>query len=538
VTARHADWSEGSATVELGDRPAQVELRLEEGATLAGSVVSGGAPVSGAAVALSPVGESPFARGFEDRSAVTGPGGRFVFERLNPGRYSLRASQGDRQSLAVEAAVTASGAAQDVTLLLDSTGARIRGHVTGLPPSALGGLDVSASWEGGYQGARTAADGSFEVDGVPPGIVRVGVSVGSFLGSMRSESAQVQIAEGQLEAAVEIHFDAGFRVEGRVTRGGEPVARAQVFASPEGGGGGWSRAEADASGHYALDGLGEGSYSFNASLRDAGGQVRRTLELTGDATVDLEIPVGEIAGFAVDADSGRPLADVEVTATDGERWASNGRSDSNGRFVLTALEEKTYRLTFRKSAYQTEVREVAALGAEITVELERGEGLEVVALDGIYGTPLRQLNVVAESGQGLPLASGPIQLDAEGRGSIPALKPGVYALRVWSDGYAPVSLPSVSIPSSPLSLTLTPGGRLEIHSGAATLERAGASARLERPDGSVHATWYSGDGKIQLRNAVTPLPNVAPGSYVLVTDAGLRQEVAIREGETARVTLP
>jgi len=479
--------------------------------------------------------------GLDEATAVTGSGGRFVLERLSPGRYSLQASEGNRQSQALETAVTGSGSSQEVTLLLDASGATIRGQVTGLPQTALGGLEVSASWErGGHYGTRSAADGSFEVVGVPPGIVTVTARMGSYFDSMRTESTQVQIAEGQLEATVEIRFDEGFRVEGQVTKAGEPLSGAMVGAYPEEGSrDSWSQAQTDASGYYTMEGLREGRYSFSASSQESASRTRESVEIRGDATVDLDIPAGEIAGWVVDSDTGRPLGDVQVTATSGDDWAGNARSDTSGRFVLESLEEKSYRLTFQKAAYETEVREItAASTTDVTVEMVRGEGLELVARDGIYGTPLRAVHVLADTGQGPPLASGPVELDAEGRGSLPALKPGSYALRIWSDGYAPVNLPAVSIPSAPLSVTLTPGARVEVHAGPATLERPEASVHLEQPDGTVYGMQYSRDGTIPLRSPVTPLANVAPGAYVLVTDAGERRELVLREGDTVPVTLP
>jgi hypothetical protein len=49
---------------------------------------------------------------------------------------------------------------------------------------------------------------------------------------------------------------------------------------------------------------------------------------------------------------------------------------------------------------------------------------------------------------------------------------------------------------------------------------------------------FSTDGLIPLRGPVRRLENVAPGRYVFAVEGGARQEVEIREGGLAIVTLP
>ena len=89
-------------------------------------------------------------------------------------------------------------------------------------------------------------------------------------------------------------------------------------------------------------------------------------------------------------------------------WFFNtASSDSAGRFALEDLEPRAYRLTFQKPAYETETREVtAAEDTDLRVEMRRGEGLGLVALDALFGTPLRRLMVRVVDASGIAVFAG------------------------------------------------------------------------------------------------------------------------------------
>ncbi len=312
VTASHPDWSEATTSVELKDAPATTDIRLGRGGSVGGTVLAGGRPVAGAQVSLSAAGGAGMMGGGE-QSALSDDGGRFRFERLNPGRYSLGASLRDQSSAPAEAVVTGDDA-QDVQLVL-AAGALVRGVVTGLPENLLSGVTVSAQGQDFWATARTAAGGTFELTGVPEGVVTLRANAGDFLTGSRSASATVTIGPGQAEAAAEIVFEQGFRVEGQVTRGGKPVTDAMVAAFPEGGNRRSANGRTDEAGHYALEGLEAGQYNITANTQD-GAPIRRTVELAGDTTVDLEAPPARLGGTVVEAESGRPLGDVQCRIED------------------------------------------------------------------------------------------------------------------------------------------------------------------------------------------------------------------------------
>ena len=206
--------------------------------------------------------------------------------------------------------------------------------------------------------------------------------------------------------------------------------------------------------------------------------------------MDLEAPPARLAGTVVEADSGRPLGDVQVRIEDdggGVRFVNMATTDSSGRFAFEDLEPKRYRVSFQKPAYQVETRELAAAEeSDLRVEMRRGEGIALEARDGIFAMPLRGLFVRALDATGQAAFAGSVSLDSEGRGEVPSLKPGVYELRAESSGYAPVRLTGVAVPSQTITLVLTPGGSLEIRVGPQTLALPQATARLLGADGRVY----------------------------------------------------
>jgi protocatechuate 3,4-dioxygenase beta subunit len=545
LTASHPDWSEATASVEVKDAPATADIRLGRGGAIGGAVLAAGRPVAGAQVTLSAAGGTGFGPGAGmmgggEQAALSDEGGRFRFERLTPGRYTLAAALRDQSSAPAEAVVTGDDT-QEVQLLL-SEGALVRGVVTGLPDALLAGVNVSAQGQDYFATTRTAAGGGFELTGVPEGVLTLHASAGDFMTSSRSASTSVTIAAGQTEAAAEIVFEQGFRVEGHVTRGDRPVPDAMVMAFPEAGSRRSASGRTDESGGYAIEGLEEGRYTFTANTQ-GGAPIRRTVDVTGDTVVDLEAPPARLAGTVVEAESGRPLADVGVRIENeggGLRFVNMATTDSSGRFAFEDMEARQYRVSFQKPAYQVENRELtAAEESDVRVEMKRGEGIGLEARDGIFATPLRGLFVRAVDGAGQTAFSGGLSLDGDGRGEVPSLKPGAYELRAESSGYAPVLRPGVTVPASTISLVLTPGGSLDIQAGPQTLGLPDASGRLLGEDGRVYM-WnvFTTDGKIRLTNPLRRIDNVVPGRYVFQVEGGVSREVTVAEGGRAVITLP
>jgi hypothetical protein len=214
-------------------------------------------------------------------------------------------------------------------------------------------------------------------------------------------------------------------------------------------------------------------------------------------------------------------------------------SDSGGRFLLENLEPRSYRVSVTLPSYQTETRDlVASEESDVTIPLKRGEGVGLVVRDGVFATPLRGVFVRVVDGAGASVFVGGVSLDSDGRGEIPSLKPGRYEVRLGADSYASTVLRGVTVPSSPLSVALTPGGSVDIQSGPQTLAAPNAAGRLLDSAGAVYyPSPFSPDGVIRL-GGVRRLDHVAPGRYTFALDGGVRRDVDVREGGSSVVALP
>jgi protocatechuate 3,4-dioxygenase beta subunit len=551
VVAQHPDYADATAVVDVKEGPASAELRMLPGGTVGGVVLSlTSTPLAGAAVSLSAGAGGGRGRGggfggfAGGDTTVTDDAGRFRFRHVTAGRYTVSASLRGHGTTPADVILQVGESRENLVLSLAS-GTRIRGVVSGLPTALRASVRVFASGPDGYGAATSAAaDGSFELTGAPAGPVDLRATAGDPTTGMRSASAQVEIAEGEDEAQAQIVFESGFSLSGTVTRNGQPVDGATVSAS-RGGGGPFTSARTSASGTYRLEGLSEGTYNVTVSAPGGPGAAPRPQSITinGDATLDLVIPFARLGGVVIDATTHQPLADVVVqatarTATRGPRGAT---TDSNGRFSLEDLEASPYTLVARKSGYQVETREVTPAesgGDDLVVELTRGTGIAIEVRDASFGVPLRSVLARATDGAGATVFAGMVALDSDGRGEIPSLPPGGYALAVYASGYAPAAL-AVTTPAPAVLLPLTVGGGIEIHAGPITLAHGSARAQILTSGGQPYPfSFGSPEGRLTLTVPIRRLENLAPGAYVLQVEGAEPRPFEVRADTLTTVVLP
>jgi hypothetical protein len=212
-------------------------------------------------------------------------------------------------------------------------------------------------------------------------------------------------------------------------------------------------------------------------------------------------------------------------------------SDSKGYYSIGDLDAGTYQVTAQRIGYQQKVQDVSVgeASTEANFSLVRGSGLAITAVDGLTGLPLKGLDVLAQSAGGGTAFQSSVQLDASGRGEIAALAAGRYTFQVFSAGYAPRVLPSIEIPSAPLTIPMTPGGRVEIRCETQTAGKIYTAAGT-----LVLRSAFFTDGTANLSPPVNVLNGVEPGSYVLVVTApGGNKSYPFRvtEGQTTTVTI-
>jgi hypothetical protein len=139
---------------------------------------------------------------------------------------------------------------------------------------------------------------------------------------------------------------------------------------------------------------------------------------------------------------------------------------------------------------------------------------------------------------------GAIALDSSGVGEITSLKPGGYSLYVSASGYSTIYIPSVSVPSQTLPVTLTPGGAADITAGPKSFVAGIMRGTLQSGGLPYPYTPFATDGSLSISADPTGLKgfrrltNLAPGSYVLTLAGGGGTTFSISEGGITPVTLP
>ncbi len=559
VTAKNPDYTDGSEVADVKETGGTVEIKLTTGGSASGVVVAGSQPLPSAEVALSAAGDTGFGRILGGSQTTTSDAaGRFHFDHLGAGRYSVSAGMNGKSSSLSEFVLQAGDSKSDLVLSL-SAGSTIQGTVSGLPDTMRSGMTVMVTGaQAFFASTKVGADGTFAVSGVPAGPVTLRAQAGDGLGTSRSATKQVTASDDVPVLQTEIVFDVGFALSGHVTRAGQPVANAMVVANLQGGGGRQATTRADEGGGYALQGLQEGSYTVTAMgdpLAGGGSQVRQTVSLTNDQSLDLTFPMAKVAGVVTDADTKQPLADATVSLASAGGTGSVAMqrmttTDSNGHFQFADIVPQAYTLNSQKTDYQFEKRSLTAAddgsSENVSVELARGQGIGIQVRDGIYGVPLRSVMARVLDVNQSAVFTGSIALDTNGAGEIPSLKPGGYAIFVNASGYATVYLASVSAPSQqPVPVTLTPGGSADIAVGPKSFVKGILRGTLKTAAGVPYPyTLFATDGRIAItadasgQTGFRRLANLAPGSYVLTLDSGGGTTFNIAEGAITSVPLP
>ncbi|GEM_PF-928054 len=559
VTAKNPDYTDGSEVADVKETGGTVEIKLTSGGSASGVVVAGNQPLPNAEVGLSAAGDTGFGRILGGSQTTTSDAtGRFHFDHLGAGRYSASAGMNGKSSNLAEFVLQAGDSKSDFVLSL-SSGSTIQGTVSGLPDTMRSGTTVMVTGvQAFFANTKVGADGSFSVTGVPAGPVTLRAQAGDGLGTSRSATKQVTASDDVPVLQTEIVFDVGFTLSGDVTRAGQPVANAMVVANLQGGGGRQATARTDDGGSYTLQGLQEGSYTVTAMgdpLSGGGSQVRQTISLTNDQSLDLTFPMAKVAGVVTDADTKQPLPDASVTISSAGGTGSVAMrrmttTDSNGHFQFADIVPQAYTLNSQKTDYQFDKRDLTAAddgtSENVSIELARGQGIGILVRDGIYGVPMRSVMARVLDGSQSTVFTGSIALDTGGAGEIPSLKPGSYAVFVNASGYATVYLASVSAPSQqPVPITLTPGGSADIAVGPKSFVKGILRGTLKTAAGVPYPyTLFATDGRISItadasgQAGFRRLANLAPGSYVLTLDNGGGTTFNISEGSITPVPLP
>ncbi len=455
-----------SMSLRPGEALEGLIVSLARGGAVEGSALDdSGVPLKGSVQAVPPGGGAV-------KYARLDSGGLFRLEGLVPGDWSLALEverpvqdpgieEGPVDSRIVRVAEREI-ARVDFTRDSRETTCRVEGRVTrdGLPVAGAGIRLLRKAEGGGFLSfaavGGTARDGTFAVERVPPGEIRVRVEVpaptAEFTGraSFEVETAVPEAREHRIEVQVPTGGIAGIV---RNAEAGKPIAWATIEAERVGEGessSGNGTAAAAEDGRYRLLGLPAGSYRVTARGPEGERFAPRSLGVEvvdgAVATVEFLLEEEEVVLIEVVDEGGRPVADRFVTLHRVAEAGEEGRgqvwaTDSTGVARPRAVEPGVYYAAagdYGRGVGFSDVAEVRAGretrfrvrlvgGVEARVRVIDGDGREVAGacvsfLDG----EKRRVDAYLRKEEGVR---------SERRAACARLATGEYLLRVSAEGF-------------------------------------------------------------------------------------------------------
>lgn len=343
-------------------------VALPRGGIVTGRVLGpDGAPVSGADVAVGPAEGEP---GLLPRWTVTDLDGRFAVAGLTPGIRHLVEVEADGFPVQMAPGVYVEDLAQAVVvppppqevsvgevLLLPGVG--VRGALVG-PDGPVANGTVQAYAPSQIVTTKTAAEGSFAIEGLPSGSVLAwGVAPGlaqTYWPDADRPTAWVQAREGEVLTDLVITMPAESVLSGRFVPPGDPGEVSMILYNDDSSVGFGGVVEAD--GRFEVGRLHAGEYTMRVFAADAGATDDLVRDEDGDPRVlrvgpgeavdlgEVALPVGAaITGIVRDRYTGQPVygAYVYAQSFEGELGAVVA-SAHDGSYRIDGLRADTWSL--------------------------------------------------------------------------------------------------------------------------------------------------------------------------------------------------
>ena len=414
-----------------------MEIQLDTGVKLAGRVTGpSGSALSDVQVRVVPSPTGGFATSGTERTSTTDANGEYSIDGLEAGEESINFTHPKHAS--VRKPVTLKGRETRLDVQLTS-GGRVTGTVVTEAGAPVSDAQVQAYSSGGFESARTDANGAFDFDSVTPGRYRFSANKTGFA------EGQVEDVDVSSGAPVRIVLKTGGTIYGRITGlSAQELAQAEVMANSEMM---FREGSVDASGNYRIEGVSAGTVRVQASSGSGmTGSSRRaatqTVELAAGGTQQVDITFRDdvvISGRVTR--NGVPLPSATVNffpRGNSARASASSPTDSDGHYSARGLDEGEYTVMVNDSQRMSPYSATYQVRGSSTYDIDyKTSALRGRVLDAGTNEPLANVSVQlrsTSSNEGPRMTRGGLS-DATGAFLLDAIPPGSYSLTATKDGY-------------------------------------------------------------------------------------------------------
>lgn len=438
-----------------------LDVTFEPGVEVAGRVVDDtGRPVPGARVELAP--ENHFEpRLYRD---VTGEDGRFRLSPVVVGRYRLKAGADGFTDTEHPGTLAVAGEPVSNLEVALEKGAMLSGRILGLAAEDLAQVEVEARGDNGETvAAWTDGRGRYEIRSLASGDWTVTARLWD---DQRQARTRVAIRRSDREVTRDLEFEKRLALTLQVLYDEEPLPDARISLrgqriTAE------RTATTDYEGRVRFDDLAPETYRLG--LRHTRNMLVHNdqVDLQQDREMVIRLQGATIGGLVVSAADGAPVPDalLSLRPVEGAEYLITTGTKADGRFVVHRVQPNRYRLQANARGFLPAEQELQVAGGQTLDNLE-------LRLDP---APRTRIRVRLASGQVPSLvhllvrdpAGGTVrtetqQADASGEITLSSLPPGSWTLLLRADGAALATASLVTPATEPLSVTLPPGGQLNV----------------------------------------------------------------------------